>query len=79
MIGLLNEMSQDISFALDSFDREIERRQAQDAHIKSERHFRAYFERAMVGMAATGTDKGWLEVNDVMCEMLGHTRASANP
>jgi diguanylate cyclase (GGDEF)-like protein/PAS domain S-box-containing protein len=74
MIGLLDEMSRDISFALDSFDRESERKQALAELISSERHFRAYFERSMVGMAATSLDKGWLEVNDALCEMLGYSR-----
>ncbi|MHB9118018.1 MAG: EAL domain-containing protein [Burkholderiales bacterium] len=74
MIGLLDEMSRDISFALDNFDRESKRRQAQEALLDSERHFRAYFERAMVGMAATSPEKGWLEVNDALCAMLGYSR-----
>ncbi|MDA8328531.1 MAG: PAS domain S-box protein [Betaproteobacteria bacterium] len=74
MIGLLDEMSRDISFALDSFDRENERGQTQSALLGSERHFRAYFERSMVGMAATSLEKGWLEVNDALCQMLGYSR-----
>lgn len=71
---LLLEMAIDISFALDNFARESERRQAQEALIKSESHFRAYFERSMVGMAATSLEKGWLEVNDTLCAMLGYSR-----
>ncbi len=74
MIGLLDEMSRDISFALDSFDRERARRQAQEALLSSESHFRAYFERSMVGMAATSPKKGWLEVNDALCAMLAYSR-----
>jgi diguanylate cyclase (GGDEF)-like protein/PAS domain S-box-containing protein len=74
MIGLLSEISSDISFALDSFDRERERNQAQEALLSGERHFRAYFERSRVGMAATSPEKGWLEVNDALCEMLGYSR-----
>jgi len=74
MIGLLDEMSRDISFALDSFDRESERKQAQKSLLGSESHFRAYFERAMVGMSATSQEKGWLEVNDALCAMLGYSR-----
>ena len=74
MVNLLDEMVRDISFALDSFDRERERNRAQEALIAGERHFRAYFERAMVGMAATSPDKGWIEVNDALCGMLGYSR-----
>lgn len=71
---LLLEMAIDISFALDNFARESERKQAQEALIRSESHFRAYFERSMVGMAATSLEKGWLEVNDTLCAMLGYSR-----
>ncbi len=74
IIGLLDEMARDISFSLDNFDRERVRRQTQEALLASERHFRAYFERAMVGMAATSADMRWLEVNDAMCDILGYSR-----
>ncbi len=73
-IELLDEMTRDISFALDSFDRKKEHQRARNDLIASERHFRAYFERAMVGMAATIPGKGWLEVNDVLCKILGYSR-----
>lgn len=42
--------------------------------LDSERHFRAYFERSMVGMAETSPAKGWVKVNDRLCEILGYTR-----
>lgn len=74
MVELLDEMARDISFALDSFDRERERSLSREELAASERHFRAYFERAMVGMAATSPDKGWIEVNDALCDMLGYSR-----
>jgi PAS domain S-box-containing protein len=41
---------------------------------KSEQHFRAFFERSMVGMAETSPEKGWIAVNDRLCEMLGYSR-----
>jgi PAS domain S-box-containing protein len=47
------------------------RRRAQDALAARERHFRSYFESAMVGMAATSPEKGWLEVNPALCQILG--------
>ncbi len=73
IIALLDEMTRDISFALDNFDRERERTSAMAMRSESERHFRAYFERAMVGMAATSPDMRWLEINDAMCEILGYS------
>ncbi len=74
-VSLMDEMARDISFALDNFDREHERQEVLDALQTSERHFRAYFERSMVGMAATAPDKGWLEVNPALLEMLGYSMA----
>lgn len=73
-VALLEKMSRDVSFALDNFDREQQRRSAQDAWRSSEDHFRAFFERSMVGMATSSPEKGWIEVNDALCLMLGYTR-----
>lgn len=72
--NLLVEMVLDISFALDNFVREAEQIRATEALQLSEQHFRAYFDRAMVGMAATSPRMDWLEVNEALCEMLGYTR-----
>lgn len=41
----------------------------------SEARFRSYFELPLVGIALTGTDKRWWEVNDRLCEMLGYRRS----
>ncbi len=73
MIELLEQLSRNTSFALDSFDRENDRRQTREALIDSESRFRAYFKRAAVGMAVTSPEKGWLDVNDALCEMLGYS------
>jgi diguanylate cyclase (GGDEF)-like protein/PAS domain S-box-containing protein len=40
----------------------------------SEARFRSYFELPLVGIALTGPDKRWWEVNDRLCEMLGYRR-----
>lgn len=74
-IALLEEMAQDISFALDNFDRERERRDTLEALRAKEQHFRAYFERSMLGMAATRPDRSWLEANQALCDMLGYSMA----
>ncbi len=73
-VKLLDEMVRDVSFALDGFDREKLRRETQANLLASERHFRAYFERSMVGMAATSVAKGMLEVNDALCKTLGYSK-----
>jgi len=41
---------------------------------KIENKFRTYFELTLIGMAITSLDKGWLEVNDKLCEILGYPR-----
>ncbi len=40
----------------------------------SETRFRSYFELSLVGVALTGPDKRWWEVNDRLCEILGYRR-----
>lgn len=52
----------------------IERKQSEEALRASEERMRLFFERQLVGMAITSPDKGWLQVNDKVCEMLGYTR-----
>jgi PAS domain S-box-containing protein len=47
---------------------------SEDALRHSEEHFRAFFERSMVGMATTSPAKGWLEVNQALCDILGYPR-----
>nr|MBP7693122.1 PAS domain S-box protein [Anaerolineales bacterium] len=51
-----------------------ERRQAEDQLRASERRFRNFFELGTVGMAITSPEKGWVEYNDRLCEMLGYPR-----
>jgi diguanylate cyclase (GGDEF)-like protein/PAS domain S-box-containing protein len=72
--NLLVEMEMEISFAMDSYVRIAESKRATEALLLSEQHFRAYFDRAMIGMASTSPGMEWLEVNDALCEMLGYTR-----
>ncbi|MHB1513959.1 MAG: bifunctional diguanylate cyclase/phosphodiesterase [Acidiferrobacter sp.] len=72
-VGVLRDMTHTVSFALDSLDHERERLAAQEALGDRERHFRAYFEQAAIGMAATSPEGRWIEVNNAMCSMLGYT------
>ncbi len=55
-------------------ERTVELRENSEQLLRSESHFRAYFERSMVGMAASSPEKGFLEVNEALCAMLGYTR-----
>ncbi len=47
---------------------------ASTALQKSEERMRRFFERQLVGMAITSPQKGWLQVNDKLCQMLGYSR-----
>lgn len=51
-----------------------ERQQAETWLKESEERFRSYFNLPLVGIAITSPDKGWLDVNDKACTMLGYTR-----
>ena len=52
-----------------------ERQQAEAARLTTEQRYRSYFELPLVGLAITSPEKGWLEVNDRLCSMLGYSRA----
>ncbi len=51
-----------------------ERKRAEESLRKSEERMRLFFERQNVGMAITSPEKGWLQVNEKICRMLGYTR-----
>jgi diguanylate cyclase (GGDEF)-like protein/PAS domain S-box-containing protein len=50
-------------------------KRAEETLRASESRFRGYFELPLIGIALTGPDKRWWEVNDRLCEMLGYPRA----
>jgi len=52
----------------------IRRRSAEQAMQKSDEMTSLLFERQLIGMAITSPEKGWLRVNQKVCEMLGYAR-----
>ena len=46
---------------------------ARAAKEQEEQRYRAYFERAMFGMATLDADMRWRDVNPALCEMLGYS------
>jgi PAS domain S-box-containing protein len=48
---------------------------AEQALRASEERSRCYFELGLVGMAIVSPTKGWVEVNDRLCDILGYGRA----
>ena len=51
-----------------------DRKAAEVALRESEERFRGYFELGLVGMALTSLEKGWVQVNDKLCEIFGYPR-----
>ena len=49
-------------------------RRAEQAVRDSEARYRGYFEQSLVGAAVTSPEKGWIEVNQATCDLLGYTR-----
>ena|GEM_PF-1334333 len=50
------------------------RKQAEENIRVNEARLRTWFEMPLAGIAITSPEKGWLQVNDRLCEMLGYTR-----
>jgi len=51
-----------------------ESKATEEALRANEERMRLFFERQLVGMAITSPEKGWIKVNDKICEMLGYSR-----
>jgi PAS domain S-box-containing protein len=58
---------------------EITRRKKVEETLQaSEERFRSYFELGLIGMAVTSLEKGWVHVNDRLCEILGYSHEELN-
>jgi PAS domain S-box-containing protein len=56
-------------------EKEIEEKNHATLALKeSEARFRSYFELSNAGISITSPDKGWVDVNDHLCEMLGYSK-----
>ncbi len=51
-----------------------ERNQFEEVLRQSEERYRRYFELGLIGMAVTSLEKGWIQVNDRLCEMFGYSQ-----
>jgi len=51
-----------------------ERKRIEEELRESHEDFQRYFNMGTVGMAVTTLDKGWVEVNDRLCQMLGYSK-----
>jgi PAS domain S-box-containing protein len=52
----------------------IERLQSEEKLRRTEERFRRYFDLGLIGGALTAPDKGYLQVNDELCRILGYDR-----
>jgi PAS domain S-box-containing protein len=67
-IALLENLADSLSLALAQC-------KTQQALRESEQRFRSYFELGLIGIAITSPEKGWVQFNDRLCEMLGYTQS----
>ena len=75
VIGLLDAMAADLSFALDNLDREAERRDAVSAAKAGLEHFQKIFHATPVATVISTLDEGQLvDVNDAYCALVGQPR-----
>ncbi|MDQ8154830.1 MAG: PAS domain S-box protein [Gemmatimonadota bacterium] len=57
-----------------TFTEITERRRAEEKRRADEARFRSWFELPIVGICLTSPTKGWIEVNDHLCHLLGYSR-----
>lgn len=60
-------------YALELEHNITERKLAGETLKESEQKFRSYFEMSLIGMAVTSVEKGWIDANDKLCEILGYS------
>jgi PAS domain S-box-containing protein len=75
LIDLIEEMTGDVSFALDNFDRDLARTAAEQQAQADSARFRTLFQAAPVPIAISSVaDRRLLDVNDARCAMSGRSR-----
>jgi len=70
---LLQRLTADVAYGIDSLRARAERRRAEEAVAESEELFRTAFENSLVGKALTSADGRYVRVNGALCRMLGRT------
>lgn len=72
-LQLLDELAMDISFAIEAYRHDIERRQAEQALRERESQYRTLFEAAPIGIGVADLDGNLLIYNQAMLEQGGYT------
>ena len=74
LIATLEEMALALSFALDNFELEAERKRSEESLRESEEKLRAIFDGALDGILVVDAESGkFLTGNPAICRMLGYT------
>lgn len=63
-----------MSFIAHAISVEEERNKAEHDQRLSHQRFHSYFDLPLIGIAITSVTKGWVEVNDRICEIMGYSR-----
>ena len=74
LVATLDEMANDVSFALDNYARETARKQAVALFEKSEQRYRTIIQTTIDGFCIVDTEGRFLEVNDAYCRLIGYRR-----
>jgi len=51
-----------------------ERKQIEEQLLKAKQRFRSYFDLGLIGIAITSIEKGWININDKLCEIVGYPK-----
>ncbi len=71
----VEERTAELAKANESLKQEItERQRVEESLRSSESTIRSYFDLPLIGIAITSPEKGWLEVNNKLCDILGYER-----
>ena len=69
----LKDDSGKVVYALHSLVDITDRHRTELALKDSESRFRGYFEQSVIGVAVSSPEKGWIEVNQATCDLLGYS------
>ena len=72
VMRLMVTVANDVSLALETLEKERQRKLADDALRDSEERFRGTFEQAAVGVAHVSVEGRFQRVNDKLCEIVGY-------
>jgi PAS domain S-box-containing protein len=71
----VEERTAELAQVNESLRAEIAERQRVEASLRqSESTLRSYFELPLIGIAISSPEKGWLNVNDKLCDIVGYSR-----